>query len=59
MGSDCVRVRAFLGVMTMLWSNLDVTGYKMLNEANALNRNDLLSLESQLRKSHSPVYVVH
>ena len=31
----------------------------MLNEANALNKNDLLSLESQLQKSHSPVCVVH
>lgn len=29
------------------------------DEANALNKNDLLSLESQLQKSHSPVYVAH
>ena len=46
-------------MMTMFWNNLDVTGHKMLNEANALNKNDLLSLESQLQKSHSPVCVVH
>lgn len=31
----------------------------MLNEANALNENDLLSLECRLQKSQSPVYVVH
>lgn len=31
----------------------------MLNEANALNENDLLSLERRLQKSQSPVYVAH
>lgn len=29
------------------------------DEANALNKDDLLSLESQLQKSQSPVYVAH
>lgn len=51
-------MQAFLsGVMTMFWNNLDVTGHKMLRQANALSSRMIsVSLESQLQKSHSPVY---